>query len=204
MVACDAATHHRGVGREERCHIGGVRAQVERTGGRHPFVEVGSDLVLCRAEGIDIRSDHLTGSPTEEHRLNIVPLTRDRVYVVLIPQRLKNLVLLGEERGEVDQNSHRVTLNLPTAYADTDTLLIDTLTPSAQQRGILLELGICTLILQIGTDQHIVVIEFAQRGFGFGCNDGMDTANFVAYLPAHLKQMVGSHFRVAHYLLVNC
>ena len=118
--------------------------------------------------------------------------------MVLIPQLLQNLVLLREERREVDQNGDRLTMNLPAAYADTDTHLVDALTPCAQQGGILLKLGVGALMLQIGTDQHIVIAEFAKSALGFRSNDGVDTTDLVANLPAHLKQVVGSHLRIVH------
>ena len=53
-------------------------------------------------------------------------------------------------------------------------------------------------MLEIGTDEDIVVTELAGCGQGFGGDDGVDAAHLVAYLPAYLEQVVGSCFRVAH------
>ena len=198
VVAGNAATHYRSVGREERSDVGGVRTQVETTGNGHPLVEVSGNLLRGGAERIYIRGNYLTGSPTKEYGLNIVPLTRQRVNVVLIPQLLQNLVLLREERRKVDQDGHRLALNLPATYADTNTHLVDALAPCTQQRGILLELGIGALVLQIGTNQDIVVTELAKCALGFRSNNGVDTTNLVANLPAYFKQVVGSHLRVIH------
>ena len=75
VVTCNAAAHHRGVGREEGSDVGGIRTQVETTGYGHPLVEVSGNLICSRAEAVYVRSNYLTGSPTKEHRLHIVPLT---------------------------------------------------------------------------------------------------------------------------------
>ncbi len=100
-VAGDAAAHHRGVGGEEGGDVGRVLAQVEAAGGGHPLMEVGGHLVGRGAEVLDERGDHHAGGIAEQHGLHVVPLARDGVDVVGLPQFLQNVVLAGEERGEV-------------------------------------------------------------------------------------------------------
>ena len=70
-----AAARHRGVGREDRGHVGRVLAQVESAGGGHPLVEVGHHLVRRGAEVLHVGGDDLSGRVAEEHRLDVVPLS---------------------------------------------------------------------------------------------------------------------------------
>ena len=74
-VAGHAAARHRGVGREDRGHVGRVLAQVESAGGGHPLVEVGHHLVRRGAEVLHVGGDDLSGRVAEEHRLDVVPLS---------------------------------------------------------------------------------------------------------------------------------
>ena len=178
-----------------------MQTQVETAGGGHPFVEVGGDLFGGRAEGIDIGGDDLAGGPAEEHRLDVVPLSRDRIDVVALPQALQDFVLARDERREVDEDDHRLTLDLPASHADADALVVDVLAPCLQQVGVLLEFGVHALVREVGTQQNIALSEFADGGLRLGRNDGVDAADFVAYLPTYLEQEVGGQFRIAHILL---
>ncbi len=197
-VAGDAAAHDRGVGGEHRGHIGRMLAQVESAGRRHPLVEMGHGLLRRAAEAVDVGGDHLSGRIAEEHRLDVVPLARDRVDAVILPQTLQDLVLAGNQRREVDQQGDRVALDLPAARTHADALVIEALPPPLQQRGVLLELGIHPLVLQIGTDQDVAVAEFARYGLRLRGDDGVDAAHFVAHLPTDFEQKVGSKFLVTH------
>ena len=186
------------MGGEDRRHVGGVAAQVETSGGRHPLVEMCGDLLRRGAEGLDVGGDHLTRGPTEKHRLDVVPLSRDRVYVVLLPKPFENLVLAGNQRRKIDQHDQRFALDLPAAHADADALVVDRLTPRLQQIGVLLELGVDPLVRAIGAHEYVTVGKFAGSSLCFGRNDGMDAADFVAYLPAHFEKEVGRQFGIAH------
>ena len=189
-----------GVRGEERGNVGGVAAQVEPAGGRHPLVEVGGDLLRGGAEGVDVGGDDLAGGVAEQHGLDVVPLARDRIDVVVFPQFLQNLVLAGKKRGEVDEDRRGFALDLPAAHADADAVAVDALTPVAEQVGVFLELGIEAFVREVGTDQQVAVAEFAGRGLCLGRNDGVDAADLVAHLPAHFEQIVRGQFCVAHNL----
>ena len=197
-VAGDAAAGDRGVGGEDGGDVGGGLTQVEAAGGGHPLVEVGHDLLGGRAEVLGVGGDDDARGVAEEHRLDVVPLTRDGVDVVGLPEVLEDVVLLGDERGEVDEDDQRTALDLPAADADAQSLAVYALAPRLQQLEVLLEFGVRSLVLEIGTDEDIVVTELAGCGQGFGGDDGVDAAHLVAYLPAYLEQVVGSCFRVAH------
>ena len=120
--------------------------------------------------------------------------------MVRLPEVLENLVLAGDQRREVDQHHRRLALDLPAADAHADTFVIEALTPRFQQRGVLFELGVHALVREVGTEQDVAVCEFAGYGLCFGRNDGMDTADLVAYLPTNLEQKVGGVFCIAHIL----
>ena len=199
-VAGDAAAHDRGVGGEHRGHIGGVFAQVEAAGSGHPFVEMRCGLVGRGAEGLDVGGDHHACGPAEEHRFDVVPLARNRVHVVRLPEVFENFVLAGDQRREVDQHRCRFAFDLPAADAHADALVVEFLAPRLQQRGVLLELGVHALVREVGTDQEIAVCEFADYGLCLGGDDGVNAADLVAYLPTNLEQEVGRVFCIAHIL----
>ena len=190
-VAGHAAARHRGVGREDRRHVGRVLAQVESAGGGHPLVEVGHHLVRRGAEVLHVGGDDLSGRVAEEHRLDVVPLSRDRIDVVGLPQEFQDVVLLREERRIVDQHRDRTADDAPAADADADAVVVDALAPRFEQLVVLLEFGIVAFALDVGADEQIVVAQFAFDGAGLGRNDGVDAADFVADLPAHLEEVVG-------------
>ena len=203
-VAGQAAAHDGGVGGEERGHRGGVLAQVEAARGGHPLVEVGRHLVRRRAEVLGVGGDHLTGHPAEEHRLDVVPLARDRVDVVLLPELLENFILGGDLRREVDQRHDGLALDLPAAHAHADALAVERLAPCAQQVGILGELGIGALVREVGTDEHVAVAEFGHGRLGLGGHDRVDAAHLVTYLPAHLEEEAGGQICIRHICLSVC
>ena len=172
-------------------HVGRVLAQVESAGGGHPLVEVGHHLVRRGAEVLHVGGDDLSGRVAEEHRLDVVPLSRDRVDVVGLPQEFQDVVLLREERRIVDQHRDRTADDAPAADADADAVVVDALAPRFEQLVVLLEFGIVAFALDVGADEQIVVAQFAFDGAGLGRNDGVDAADFVADLPAHLEEVVG-------------
>ena len=71
---------------EHRGDVGGVFAQVQPARGGHPLVEMRDSLLGRRAEGLDVGGDHDACGPSEQHRLDVVPLARDRVHVVRFPE----------------------------------------------------------------------------------------------------------------------
>ena len=201
-VAGDAAADHRGVRSEERGHIGRVAAQIEASGGRHPLVEVRRDLLRRGAEAVDVGGDHLPRGPAEEHRFDVVPLSGDRIDVVLLPEFLEDFVLAREERREVDENGDRLPFDLPAAHADADSVVVDALAPRLEQRGVLFEFGVHALVRQVGTDEHVAVAQTTGHGLRLGGDHRMDAADLVANLPAHLEQAIGSHGSVVHIVYV--
>ena len=132
-VACDATAHNCCVGGEERSYIGSILVQVERTCRCHPLVEVCHNLLRRGAHSLGIRCDNHTCGIAEQHGLYIVPLTRQRVYIIVLPKLREDSVLLREERLKVDKNCDRTTLDIPTANTHTHALIVERLTPSSHQ-----------------------------------------------------------------------
>ena len=197
-VAGDAAAHDGGVAREDGGHVGGVFAQIEARCGGHPFVTVGDDLLGVCAERLHVGGDDHSGGVAEQDGLDVVPLARERIDVVVFPEFGEDFVLAGNQRREVYQDGDGRSLDLPAAHADTDAFVVDGLPPALEQRGILLELGVHAFVREVGTDGHVAVAEFAGHGLCLGRDDGVDAADFVAYLPTYLEKEVGSKFGIAH------
>ena len=197
-VAGDAAPHDRGVRREERGHIGGVFAQVESACGGHPLVEMRGDLVRRVAEIVDIRGDDHARGIAEEHGLDVVPLSRERIHVVRLPEFLEYFVFAGDQRSKVHQDHRRLALDLPVSHADPEAVAVYALAPCLQHVGVFLEFGVRPLVLEVGPDEDIAVGEFTGYGLCFGRDDGMDAADLIADLPAHLEKVVGSQFCITH------
>ena len=202
-VAGDAAAHDRGVGGEHRGDVGGVVAQVEAARGGHPLVEMRGGLLGRRAESIDVGGDHNACGPPEQHRFDVVPLARDRVHVVRFPEAFEYFVLAGDQRREVDQHHRRLTFDLPATDADADTFVVEALAPGFQQVGVLLELRVDTFVREVGTQQDVAVCEFAGDGLRFGGNDGVDTADLVAYFPTYFEQQIGGSVWHCSYIYAN-
>ena len=197
-VAGDAAAHDRGVGGEHRGDVGGVFAQVQPARGGHPLVEMRDSLLGRRAEGLDVGGDHDACGPSEQHRLDVVPLARDRVHVVRFPEAFEYFVLAGDQRREIDQHHRRLALDFPAADADADAFVVEALAPGLQLVGVLLELRVDALVREVGTQQDVAVCEFAGDGLRFGRNDGVDAADLVAYFPTYFEQQIGGVFGIAH------
>ena len=118
--------------------------------------------------------------------------------MVVFPELGEDFVLARDERGEVHQDGNGRSFDLPATHADADAFVVDGLSPTLEQRRILLEFGVHALVREVGTDGHVAVAEFAGHGLCLGRDDGVDAADFVAYLPTYLKKKVGSKFGIAH------
>jgi len=58
---------------------------------------------------------------------------------------------------------------------------------------VLLELRRGAFARKIGSDNDVVVAEFFACRLGFGSDDGVNSANFVANLPTYLEQELGAN-----------
>jgi len=161
-------------------------------------------LLGRRAEGLDVGGDHDACGPAEQHRLDVIPLARDRVHVVRFPEAFEYFVLAGDQRREIDQHHRRLALDFPAADADADAFVVEALAPGLQQIGVLLELRVDALVREVGTQQDVAVCEFAGDGLRFGRNDGVDAADLVAYFPTYFEQQIGGVFGIAHILMLIC
>ncbi len=197
-VAGDAAAQHRGMGGEHGGRIGSVAAQVEAARSGHPLVEMGHDLLRRGGEGLRMGGDRHARGIAEEQGLHIVPLARNGVHAVLLPEPFEDLVLAREERREIDQHHQGASLDAPAARTHADALAVEAPAPRLQQRGILLEFGVAPLVAKVGTDQDVAVAVAAGHDRSLGRNDGMDSADLVTHFPAHLEKVVGSQLRIAH------
>ena len=180
-----------------------MAAQVDASGGGHPFVEMGGHLLRGGAERVDVGGDYTACGVAEQHGFDVVPLARNRIDMVVLPQFFEYLVLAREKRREVDQNGRRLALDFPAPYADADAVVVDALAPVLQQAEVFLEFGVDPLVREVGTEEQVAVAEFADGGLRLGRDYGVDASHLVAYFPAHFKQIVRGQFRVAHSLFFD-
>ena len=202
-VARDATPHNRCVGSHDRSDVWRMFAQVETARGCHPFVEMRHDLIRSGAEGIDIRFDDLASDVTEQNRLDIVPLSRNRIDLVGLPQHFQHVILLCEECREVDEDCDWRAVDFPTTDADADAFVVERLPPSLHQRSILLELRYAVVLREIGTYDDIFVAQQIGYGRCFGGDDGVYAAYFVADFPTDFEQSVGRECVFVHNYFID-
>ena len=196
-VSGDAASQHGSVRGEQRGYVRRLPAQIKSSGGGHPLVEMSRDPVGGLTESFDVGGYDQSGGIAEQHRLDVIPLARNRIHTVALPKELQDVVLAGNQRGEIDQDHLRPPDDAPTAHSDTDPLFIQGLPPPLEQRRVLLELPVSPLP-QIGTDRKIAIAVLSAYGPGLGRYHGVDTAHFIAYLPTDLEETVGFQFHIVH------
>ena len=196
-VSGDAASQHGSVRGEQRGYVRRLPAQIKSSGGGHPLVEMSRDPVGGLTESFDVGGYDQSGGIAEQHRLDVIPLARNRIHAVALPKELQDVVLAGNQRGEIDQDHLRPPDDAPTAHSDTDPLFIQGLPPPLEQRRVLLELPVSPLP-QIGTDRKIAIAVLSAYGPGLGRYHGVDTAHFIAYLPTDLEETVGFQFHIVH------
>ena len=200
-VSGDAASQHGSVRSEQRGHVRRLPTQIKSSGGGHPLVEMSRDPVCGLTESFDVGSYDQSGGIAEQHRLDVIPLARNRIHTVALPKELQDVVLAGNQRGEIDQNHLRPPDDAPMSYTDTDPLLIQGLPPPLEQRRILLELPVSPLP-QIGTDRKIAVAVLSAHGPGLGRYHGIDTAHLIAHFPTDLEEKVGFQFHIVHISMI--
>ena len=196
-VSGDAASQHGSVRGEQRGYVRRLPAQIKSSGGGHPLVEMSRDPVGGLTESFDVGGYDQSGGIAEQHRLDVIPLARNRIHAVALPKELQDVVLAGNQRGEIDQDHLRPPDDAPTAHSDTDPFFIQGLPPPLEQRRVLLELPVSPLS-QIGTDRKIAIAVLSAYGPGLGRYHGVDTAHFIAYLPTDLEETVGFQFHIVH------
>ena len=204
VVTCNATTHYGCMGTHYSCDIWRVLTQVKTSRAGHPLVEVSHSLLGSCAEVIDIRLDNLTCQVAKEYRLNIVPLARNRIYTVRLPQLLQHLILICKEGCEVDEDCDRITAHIPTTDTNTNTIVIESLTPSLHQHWILDKLGNLAILREVGTDSDISLPHLLRNGQGFRSQYGVNATDLVTYLPADLKENIRIKFYFTHNYLIIC
>ena len=73
----------------------------------HPLMELCHYIIVRTHIPFHEALDDLSGRIAEHHRLDLVPLTLDRVKLILLPKMGKYLILNGIHRGIVNEYSYR-------------------------------------------------------------------------------------------------
>ena len=101
----------------------------ENTCTGHPFVELCNHTLVRHKVIIDKMVDHLTCCITEESGLYKIPLTAERVQPELLPKSGKNIILLLNELGKINQNCNGISRHTPPADSYNKTISSGSQTP---------------------------------------------------------------------------
>ena len=177
---------HRCVRGEDGADLRDPLLQAEETRPRHPFVELGDGaLPLGTHDDVVNRLDHLAGRIAEHDRLHVIPPPGDGVDAVVLPDPEEELVLVVF-LPEADEDRLGSAGDLPAAEAAGDLLdghpLADAV-PALLVR--FLEIGVGLEVR--AEDEVTLAIGLCCLG-ELACDDGVDPADLVADLPAHLEQ----------------
>ena len=204
IIARNATTHNCCMGAHHCSDIWRMLAQIKTSRACHPLMEVSHSLLGCCAEGINIRLDNLTCQVTKQYRLNIIPLSRDRVYPISLPQLLQHLIFASKKGGEVYKYRNRTSTYIPTTNTNTYSIIIESLSPTLHQHWLLDKLRHLAILRKIWTDSDILITHLLCNGQGFRCQYGMNTTDLVTHLPAHLKEIIWIKFYFTHNYLIIC
>ena len=164
VVAGDGAPHGGSVRGEDGGYLGHVFLDVERTGTRHPLVEVGDHVLRLQVvEAVEVLDKHPRGVG-EDGRLVVVTVGREGIHPEVGPHLGVDVVLQLEERFKLHQEGYRAPRHVPPAGAYLETAVRPrVLPPGPVQVGLLDEPGVL-VALQVGTDKkHAVLVEPLQR-----------------------------------------
>ena len=136
---------------------------IEQAGARHPLVELGQHLLVRFDIVANEALNHLTGCIAEEGRLDIIPAAADGVHTEAFPQLSENIVLVADERREIDQDRYRLAGDIPVADTDAEPFFRRMATPRAEQSGIFRKFRVLPDIApDIGADMDMMM--FLKRG----------------------------------------
>ena len=185
------AAEHRGVRGEDRADARDPLLQVEQCCAGHPLVRLHDGPAVERRQVLlPPELDDLRRRRREQHRLDVVPVARDRVDLVALPEAGEDAVLLFVEPREPDQDAARPARDAPAADADRH----------ADPAALADELVVARLVVErrlragpareLRADRDVVVAEALHRGHGLGRQHRVDAPDLVAHLPADLEQLV--------------
>ena len=161
-VSCNGTAYCCCVGSESRCDVRSVLLQVEDTCSGHPLVELGEDSVVCREVEVAETFDDLAGGVSEQGWFYVVPLTRQRVELVVFPEVGENLVLFADEIGETDEYYLWASADVPASGTHAQTSRCSILLPFSEESRLLDELGVFVCSVCVGADEDEVAAAFRQ------------------------------------------
>ena len=194
---------HRRVRREDRANARNALLQMEQGCPRHPLVRLHDGPAMERGEELlPPALDHHARGRREQHRLDIVPVARDRVDFVPLPETRQDAVLLFVEAREADQDAARPTGDAPAPDPDRHAELTARL-DEVLVAGLFVERRLhASAARQLRAHRDVVVAEAFDRGHRLARQHGVDAADLVADLPADLEQLERT-LRHGHCLLFS-
>ncbi|OPY08051.1 MAG: hypothetical protein A4E67_01070 [Syntrophaceae bacterium PtaB.Bin038] len=177
-----------GVQRENRAGLGDRFLHGQQARPADPVVKQGDGPEPLRLDlEVVQRLDDLAAGVAEHDPLDVVPAAGDGIDAIVLPELEQQLVLVVLLR-EVHQDDPRLARHLPSAEAAGE-ILHRRVLPDGEPEGLVgfLELPV---VLQVRPQQHVTVPEGPHRGGDLAADGGIDLADLVAGLPAHLEQVV--------------
>ena len=170
------------MGGEKRGDLRTMILQIEDRERRLPLVCMHAELPF-RQELIEALHDD-AGSITEETGLIVVAISGMTLHLEFIPSPGVDLILMRPKGVELQQDSDRLTGNLPTTYADRKRSF-----PCFQEFLVFLEIDI-TMVAEVRAEEEHFVRMLGLHGSGTRREHGIDTAYTVAYFPRGFKNII--------------
>ena len=188
VVSGDAAPQHGGMGGEHTSDLRHVHLQVEQAGAGHPLVELRHHAVA----GVDVEVgetlNHLSGGVAEERRLDVIPLSVDRVEVIHFPEFRKYLVFFRDERRKIDQHGYRMPGHIPASHPDAQPFLCRLRAPRPEQAGVFLKVGIPFGVApHVGANQDVVILPVFLHIERLRGHHRVDASYLVTNFPTRFK-----------------
>ena len=143
-LAGHAAAHNGGVGGEDGADGQSAVLKVHHAGTSHPLVELSHDLA-GRADIVAGEALHdFACGIAEQEGLDVFPVAVERIDAVFLPIVGEDLVLVGDEILEIDQDGYRFARDVPAADPNAQSLVGCEFSPGFEEFVVHYELGVLT------------------------------------------------------------
>ena len=165
---------------------------LEDTGARLPFVELGHHFLPSLEVVIAEALDHAAGEHAKYGRFLVIPVAREGIHSEILPQVSQNGIGFRQMLLVIYQNGHGLARNVPPAHPEDQALGTGLRLPGAVQHRIFQEVRVAgTVHPYIGADENVTPSQLGLQMKRFGGNYGIDTAHLVTHFPTNFKQVIG-------------
>ena len=186
-VAGHRAAKHRGMRGKHCCHLRAGAVEIKHARTCLPLVELRNHRRVGQIEVL-VTLHHLAGCVSEQHRLNILPLTRYGIEFVGLPPRSQQFVFQRNKHCIIDKHSQRFVSHVPAAHLYAQAFFFSLLAPFGEQALVFSKLMIALFSHQIGADEHHIVAVSGMLVRHFRSYHSVDSTHLVANFPTGFKQ----------------